>query len=205
MCKTRRLIFLAVFLGWTGLSAVFAQVIAGDTAPDFTLSDSSGQERSLADFKGSYVVLEWVNPECPFFKKYYGSGNMQRLQKIYTAKGVAWLSMASSAPGLQGHYDSEAWQKVTAEKKTHPTAVLLDPAGTVGRLYGARTTPHMFVINPEGKVIYSGAIDSTASPYPEDIAGSENYVAKALDEAMSGQVVSTPSTKSYGCSIKYAS
>jgi len=205
MLKTLRFLFLIAIFGLGTYSTVLASVTAGDMAPDFKLPDSSGQERSLAEFKGRYVVLEWTNPDCPFVKKHYAPGNMQKLQMTYTSKGVAWLSMASSGPGLQGNYNAKAWRKLTKKGKAHQTAVLLDPAGTVGRLYGAQTTPHMFVINPEGKVIYSGAIDSIPSPHAKDIAQSENYVAKVLDEAMSGRAVKTPSTKAYGCSIKYAS
>jgi len=205
MLKKFRFLLLAAVLGLLQSAAGYAAVAAGDMAPDFQLPDAAGQERSLADFKGKYIVLEWTNPDCPFVKKYYGPGNMQQLQETYTAKGVIWLSMASSAPGLQGYYDGKAWQKLTQERKAYPTAVLLDPAGTVGKLYGAQTTPHMFVIRPDGKVIYSGAIDSTPSPHPEDITGSTNFVAQALDEAMSGREIKTALTKAYGCSVKYAS
>lgn len=196
---------LAMILGSANSATIFAAVTAGDQAPAFKLPSARGDEKALADFKGSYIVLEWVNPDCPFVKKHYEPGHMQSLQENYTAKGVVWLSVASSGAGRQGHYDGEAWQKLTEEKNAHPTAVLLDSSGAVGKLYGAQTTPHMFVINPEGTVIYSGAIDSTPSPHAEDIDASVNYVAKALDEAMSGHEVSTPSTKSYGCSVKYAS
>jgi len=182
----------------------FAAVAVGEAAPNFTLPDASGETKTLADYQGKYVVLEWTNPDCPFVKKYYGEGHMQQLQERYTQKGVIWLSVASSAPGLQGYYDGPAWQKLTSDHEAKPTAVLLDPSGTVGRLYGAQTTPHMFVINPDGQLVYAGAIDSTPSPHSEDIEDSENYVAKALDEALSGQPVSTPSTKAYGCSVKYA-
>jgi len=205
MLKTVRLLFLASLVGLVNPVNASAAVTAGDTAPDFKLPAASGPEVSLADFKGKYVVLEWVNPDCPFVKKHYEPGNMQKLQETYTAKGVTWLSIASSAPGLQGHYDAAAWRELTEEEKASPTEVLLDPSGTVGKLYGAQTTPHMFVINPEGKVIYAGAIDSTPSPRSADIAGSVNYVAKALDEAMSGGTVTTSATKAYGCSVKYAS
>ena len=182
----------------------FAAVAVGEAAPNFTLPDASGETKTLADYQGKYVVLEWTNPDCPFVKKYYGEGHMQQLQERYTQKGVIWLSVASSAPGLQGYYDGPAWQKLTSDHEAKPTAVLLDPSGTVGRLYGAQTTPHMFVINPDGQLVYAGASDSTPSPHSEDIEDSENYVAKALDEALSGQPVSTPSTKAYGCSVKYA-
>lgn len=204
MIKTLRSFFVMISLLFLSTSAS-AAVVAGDKAPDFTLTDADGVGHALSDFQGKFVVLEWINHDCPFVKKHYNSGNMQALQEAYAAKDVVWLSIASSGPGLQGHYEGEDWKELTAEKKAQPSAVLLDPQGTVGRLYGAQTTPHMFVVNPEGVVIYSGAIDSTPTPHAEDIADSENYVAQALDQAMAGEKVSTPSTKAYGCPVKYAS
>ena len=176
---------------------------AGDAAPNFTLPDTNGKSHSLADFKGSYVVLEWVNHGCPFVRKHYDSGNMQSLQKEFTVKGVKWLSVCSSAPGKQGNLSAEEWNKVEKEKGAAPTAVLLDPEGNVGRLYGAKNTPHMFVINPEGKIIYDGAIDSIRSPDTADIPKATNYVKTALEESMAGKLVSTASTQPYGCSVKY--
>ncbi len=183
--------------------AAYAQLATGDAAPDFTLTDSRGGTHSLSGEKGKYIVLEWTNPDCPFVKKHYGSGNMQSLQAEYTAKGVVWYSVASSSEGKQGFYSGEEWNAIIENQKSSASAVLLDPDGKVGKLYGAQTTPHMFVINPEGKLIYQGAIDSVASPNPADIGASENYVKKALDESLSGQSVTTPSSKSYGCSVKY--
>ncbi len=193
-------------LAFSILSAAFpaaAEVAVGSAAPEFTLTDSQGTSHSLADFKGKFVVLEWLNHDCPFIKKHYDSGNMQKLQKTYADKGVAWLSINSSAEGKQGNYPAEKWNEMTKAKNAAPAAVLLDGDGKVGKAYGAKTTPHMFVINPEGKLIYAGALDSTPSPDPADIPKSENYVQKALDEAMAGQEVSTPSTASYGCGVKY--
>src|SRR6476620_6693617 len=141
----------------------------GAAAPDFSLPDASGKTHSLSEYKGKYVVLEWFNPECPFVKKHYGSGNMQKLQQEYTGKGVVWLSIDSSAPGAEGNVTGEQAEKITTAWKTHQTAFLLDPDGKAGRAYGAKNTPHMFVINPEGKIVYEGAIDSKATPNPGDI------------------------------------
>jgi len=180
-----------------------AAVEPGEEAPDFTLTDSKGTSHKLSDFRGKLVVLEWLNHDCPFVKKHYGSGNMQKLQKEYTAKGVVWLSIISSAPGKQGHRTGPQADADTKDKNANPTAVLLDPAGEVGQKYEAKTTPHMFVIDKEGKVIYAGAIDSIRSTDPADTARSENYVRQALDAALAGKAVPTPSTKPYGCGVKY--
>jgi peroxiredoxin len=175
----------------------------GSAAPDFTLTDANGKTHSLSQEKGKYVVLEWFNPECPFVKKHYGSGNMQKLQAEYTGKGVVWFSIDSNAPGYEGNMTPEQAQKVMQKWKTKQTALLLDPDGKVGRSYSAHNTPHMFVINPEGKIIYEGAIDSKATPNPDDIASSTNYVKVALDESMNGKPVSNANTRPYGCSVKY--
>lgn len=180
-----------------------ASVDTGAAAPNFTLPDVDGQEHSLADYQGKYVVLEWVNHDCPFVKKHYGSGNMQQLQSKYTEQGVVWLSINSSAPGQQGYCDGAKAKELTQAKEASPSAVLLDPDGEVGKLYGAKTTPHMYIISPEGNLIYQGAIDDTPSFDPDDIPKSKNYVELALSEAMAGKPVSIPSTKSYGCSVKY--
>ena len=175
----------------------------GSAAPDFSLTDAKGKSHSLSQYKGKYVVLEWFNPECPFVKKHYGSGNMQKLQQEYTSKDVVWLSIDSSAPGFEGNLTPEQAQKKMSEWKTKQTALLLDPEGKAGRSYGAKNTPHMFIINPEGKVVYEGAIDSKATPNPADIPNSTNYVKVALDESLAGKTVTTSNTKPYGCSIKY--
>src|ERR1044072_52573 len=148
----------------------------GAAAPDFNLSDPAGNTHSLSEYKGKYVVLEWFNPECPFVKKHYGSGNMQKLQEEFTGKGVVWLSVDSSAPGNEGHLTAEQANAKMTEWKTKQTALVLDPDGKAGQAYGAKNTPHMFVINPEGKIVYEGAIDSKPSPTPADIANSTNYV-----------------------------
>jgi peroxiredoxin len=192
---------LAIFVG----RAIYAIDVppVGSSAPDFSLTDAKGKAHSLSEYKGKYVVLEWFNPECPFVKKHYGSGNMQKLQEDYTGKGVVWLTIDSSAPGTEGNLTPEQAQKKISEWKTRQTALLLDPEGKAGRAYGAKNTPDMIVINPEGKIVYEGAIDSKATPNPADIPNSTNYVKVALDESMAGKSVSTSSTKPYGCSVKY--
>jgi peroxiredoxin len=177
----------------------------GGKAPEFSLPDVKGKSHSLTEYKGKYVVLEWFNPECPFVKKHYGSENMQKLQQEFTNKGVVWLTIDSNAPGLEGNLSADAAEKIVNSWKTHQTALLLDPDGKVGKAYGAKNTPHMFVISPEGKIVYEGAIDSKASPNPADIPSSTNYVKAALEEALSGKPVSNPNTKPYGCSVKYKS
>ena len=175
----------------------------GAAAPDFSLPDVAGKTHSLSEYKGKYVVLEWFNPECPFVKKHYGSGNMQKLQEEYTSKGVVWLTIDSNAPGSEGNLSADAAGKVMTGWKTRQTALLLDPEGKAGRAYGAKNTPNMVVINPEGKIVYEGAIDSKATPNPADIPNSTNYVKVALDESLAGKPVTTSTTKPYGCSVKY--
>src|SRR5438445_12717895 len=177
----------------------------GSAAPDFSLTDSNGKTHSLSQYKGKYVVLEWFNPECPFVKKHYGSGNMQKLQDDYTSKGVVWLTIDSNAPGTEGNNTPEQAQKIMESWKTKQTALLLDPESKVAKLYGAKNTPNMVIVNPDGKIVYQGAIDSKASPNPADIPSSTNYVKAALDESLGGKPVSNPQTKPYGCSVKYKS
>ena len=200
MMKNLLLIPLIIF----GFSLpAFAKVEPGEAAPEFTLTDSKGTSHNLSDFRGKLVVLEWLNHECPFVKKHYSGGDMQKLQKEYTDKGVVWLSIISSAPGKQGHRTGPQAEADTKDKNASPTAVLLDPAGTVGQKYGAKTTPEMFVIDKEGKVIYAGAIDSIKSTNAADVAKAENHVRQALDAALAGKPVPTPKTTPYGCSVKY--
>lgn len=175
----------------------------GDAAPDFTGQASDGKTYHLADLRGKFVVLEWHNQGCPFVKKHYESGNMQKLQKQWTQKGVIWFSILSSAPGKQGNVTASAENAYLKKKKAAPTAAILDPEGTIGALYSAKTTPHMFVIDPQGTLIYNGAIDSVSSSDPNDIAGAKNYVSAALTEAMAGKPVTDSSTRPYGCSVKY--
>ena len=200
--KTKLLLSLAVSLVATALFAADSPPV-GSTAPDISATDSKGKTQTLSQYKGKYVVLEWFNPECPFVKKHYGSGNMQKLQQEFTGKGVVWLTIDSSAPGMEGNLTAEQANAKIAEWKAHSTAFLLDPDGKAGRSYGAKNTPHMFVINPEGKVIYEGAIDSKPTANPSDIASSTNYVKVALDESLAGKTVTTPSSRPYGCSVKY--
>ena len=176
----------------------------GDSAPAFTATDSNGKAHKLSDFKGKYVVLEWTNSGCPFTVKHYASGNMQKLQKQWTSKGVVWLSVISSAPGKQGYKTPAEENSYLKDSNASPTAVLMDPKGDLGHLYGAKTTPHMFVIDPNGKVIYAGAIDDKPTTDQEDIAGAKNYLNAALSESLEGKPVAMASTQPYGCSVKYA-
>ncbi|MDX1387383.1 MAG: thioredoxin family protein [bacterium] len=193
---------LILMLGFL-LCGCSEKINAGQTAPDFSLPSSQGELIKLSDQRGKFVVLEWFNDGCPFVKKHYNSGNMQALQKKFTDQGVVWLTILSSAPGKQGHRSPEEIKQIMKEKGGAQTYVLLDPMGKVGRLYGAKTTPHMFVLNPKGETIYQGAIDSTASTDPADIPHSTNYVAEALSQALAGQAVAHPATTPYGCSVKY--
>ena len=177
---------------------------AGQPAPAFSATDSTGKPESLAQYRGKYVVLEWTNRDCPYTRKHYESGNMQKLQQQWTAKGVVWLTILSSAPGEQGYLTAEQENAQVARAGAHPTAAILDPHGEIGRLYGAKTTPHMFVIDPEGKIIYAGAIDDKPSTDRADVASATNYVSAALQSALAGQRVAVSSTRPYGCSVKYA-
>ena len=186
-----------------GAAFAAAQALVGQPAPDFTATDTKGQPETLSSFKGKWVVLEWTNSECPFVQKHYNSGNMQKLQKTYTDKGVTWLSINSSAKGKEGYVDAAGANALTAKRGATPTAFLLDPAGAVGRLYGAKATPHMFVIDPSGKIVYQGAIDDKPSTDLEDVKTAKNYVSSALDEAMAGKPVTKTSSQPYGCSVKY--
>jgi peroxiredoxin len=184
-------------------ATAFAQPEVGQPAPAFTLKDTSGKSHNLSDFKGKVVVLEWVNHGCPFVKKHYAPGNMQKLQKEATDKGVVWLSICSSAPGKQGHMDAAAAAAKSKEVNANATAYLLDEDGTVGKAYNARTTPEMFVINKEGVLVYMGAIDDKPTADSGDIASAVNHVTAALEEVLAGKPVTVAKTKSYGCSVKY--
>src|SRR6266699_2579871 len=199
--KTKTILTIITALMATAVFA-FDPPPVGSAAPDFSLTDASGKTHSLSQYKGKYVVLEWFNPECPFVKKHYGSGNMQKLQEEYTGKGVVWLTIDSNATGSEGNMTPEQAEKVTTAWKTHQTALLLDPEGKAGRAYGAKNTPNMVVISPEGKIAYEGAIDSKATPNPADIPSSTNYVKVALDESLAGKPVTTANTRPYGCSVK---
>jgi len=182
---------------------IAGEVGVGKPAPNFTLTDIDGKTRTLSEFKGKTVVLEWTNYGCPFVKKHYGSGNMQKLQKEWTSKGVVWLSICSSAEGKEGNMTPAEWKKASVEKGAASTAILLDPDGKVGKLYGAKTTPHMFVVNPKGTLVYKGAIDDHPSTDQADIPGAKNYVQMALEDLIAGRPVRVANTASYGCSVKY--
>lgn len=202
--KTLRLLFCA-FLSTLGLALPAAdRPEVGQPAPNFTLSDSNGASRSLADFRGKVVVLEWVNHGCPFVAKHYGAGNMQATQRAALADGAVWLSICSSAPGKQGHLAPAEWNATTAAKGAAPTAVLIDDAGTVGHLYHATNTPQLFIVDTDGVLVYAGAIDSIPSTKPEDVPAARNYVLAALADLKAGRAVAIPVTKPYGCSVKYA-
>lgn len=176
----------------------------GKAAPQFALKDLDGKVWKLSKLKGKVVVLEWFNHGCPFVKKHYDSGNMQKLQKQFTDKGVVWLSVCSSAEGRQGFQSAEKHKEMFKEKGGAPSAVLVDADGKVGKLYDAKTTPHMFIINKEGILAYAGAIDDTPGVDKNEVKDAKNFVAKALDELLAGKAVSVSSSKAYGCSVKYA-
>ena len=188
-----------------GVQPATAQARIGAPAPAFTLTDSNGRALSLADFKGKTVVLEWTNHDCPYVGKHYRGNNMQALQKKWTGQGVVWLSVISSAPGLQGHVSGQQANKLTADRGAAPTAVLFDPTGKVGRAYSARATPHMYVINGEGAFAYMGGVDDQPTARVEDLKGARNFVDQALSEIAQGKPVSVSASRAYGCSIKYAS
>lgn len=175
----------------------------GQPAPEFSLKDVSGHSVKLSDYRGRYVVLEWVNPECPYVQKHYGSRNMQTLQHDYTAQNVAWLTIDSTNADHSEYYAPDRFAGWMKRMGGTPTATLLDPTGTVGRAYGARTTPHMFIVDPKGALIYAGGIDDTRSSDPDDVKTAKNYVRAAMGEALAGQPVTDASTRPYGCSIKY--
>ncbi|HWB59684.1 MAG TPA: thioredoxin family protein [Chthoniobacteraceae bacterium] len=183
--------------------AAWAAVDINKKAPDFSLTDTKGKTVTLSQFKGKFVVLEWTNPDCPIVHKHYDSGNMQKLQKEYTGKGVIWLAIDSSAAGNQGNYPPAQLEQIMKTRGASPTDILTDYSGTVGHEYGAKNTPQMFIINPAGDLIYDGAIDSIESADQSDIPKATNYVRAALDEALAGKPVTTPSTRPYGCAVHY--
>lgn len=183
-------------------ASVASAAEVGKPAPAFTLTDVNGKSHNLADFKGKYVVLEWFNHSCPFVVKHYDSKNMQNLQEKYTAKDVIWLSINSTNPEHENYTDAAKAKELNAQKGGNATAVLLDPDGRVGKAYDAKTTPHMFVIDPQGTLVYNGAIDDKSGKDMD--ASAKNYVSAALDAALAGQAVPEPRTKPYGCSVKYA-
>jgi len=175
----------------------------GQNAPDFTLTDTAGKTVRLSDFKGKHVVLEWVNPGCPYVRKHYNSANMQGTQKETTAKGVVWLAINSTETASYDYMEPKKLASWMAEQKAAPTATLMDVEGTVGQAYGARTTPHMYIVNPQGTLIYAGGIDSIPSSRADDVKTAVNYVKQGVSQALAGQPLSNPTTRPYGCSIKY--
>jgi len=178
-------------------------VAQGLSAPDFKATSSSGKIISLTDFKGKIIVLEWTNHLCPFVRKHYSTGNMQSLQEEFTSKGVIWLSVISSAPGKQGHLDGTEALPQSKIQKSHPTEILLDPEGKLGKIFEAKTTPHIIIIDKMGLIAYQGAVDSVADSEPSSIKGAKNYVSQALNSILANKAVKVAKTQSYGCSIKY--
>jgi peroxiredoxin len=187
-------------------SPVWAAGLAkvGEAAPAFNISATKGQSVSLADQRGKIVVLEWTNHDCPYVRKHYESGNMQALQKEITAQGVVWLTLISSSPGTQGYVSPKQADELTASRKASPTAVLLDPTGIVGKAYGATNTPHMYIIDKAGLLVYAGAIDDRPTTRRADVQGAHNYIRAALEDMAAGRAVQTPVTRAYGCTVKYA-
>jgi peroxiredoxin len=176
----------------------------GAPAPAFTATATTGKAVTLADHRGKIVVLEWTNHDCPYVRKHYDTGNMQALQKETTGQGVTWLTIISSAPGTQGHVSAGQADELTATRKASPSAVLVDPTGVVGKMYGATNTPHMYVIDKAGVLAYAGAIDDRPTSRRGDVQGAHNYVRAALEAVAAGQPVKTPVTRAYGCTVKYA-
>ena len=196
-----RTIMSAVLLAAAGSTT--AAVKVGQPAPDFTGIDSNGQQQTLRDYRGKFVVLEWTNHDCPYVRKHYEAGNMQAQQREAANAGAVWLSVISSAPGQQGHVDPSKANELTQSRDAMPHAVVLDPKGDIGRSYGARTTPHMYIIDPDGTLVYQGGIDSITSANPTDIPNARQHVRIALNELLSGAPVSQAVTRPYGCSVKY--
>lgn len=204
--QTSKSIVLALVFGAVSACNAFAQTATtkvGVAAPAFTAIDTRGATQNLEAYRGKWVVLEWFNHDCPYTKKHYGTDNMQALQREYTKRGVAWLAIASSAPGKEGFTTQDRANALTVEKKAAPTAVIRDTSGTIGHLYGARNTPQLFVIDPQGVLRYAGAIDNKPTTRPEDVRGATNYLRQALDAGLSGKAISTPVTQPYGCTVQY--
>jgi hypothetical protein len=199
---TMVMLSLLIVIGLSLGNPLSAQEI-GEPAPAFTLTDSNGNEHKLSDFRGQVVVLEWLNHECPFVRKFYNAGEMQRMQEMYTDEGIVWLSVISSAPGKQGHMSPDEINVAMEEHDSHQTAVLIDEDGETGRSYNARTTPHMFIIDSTGILRYDGAMDDQPSANPATLEEASNYVVKALDSILNAQEIATTTTRPYGCSVKY--
>lgn len=205
--KTRLLLLAICWMVATAFASGPAQatLAMGQSLPNLTATDVNGKPVRTADFRGRHVVLEWTNPGCPFVRKHYESGAMQTLQRDAIAKGVVWLSVNSTADGSADYLTPQQWQRWMAANKAAPTALLVDDEGLLGRAIGARSALHMFILNPRGELIYSGAIDSIASNKPEDIKVATNWVRQALNESLAGKPVSLPTSKPYGCPITYRS
>jgi AhpC/TSA family protein len=197
-----------MLMAFTALAVIAAPVsaapVVGKPAPDFRAADVNGRPVSLSSFRGKTVVLEWNNPECPFVRKHYGSGNMQKAQAAAKKDGVVWLSINSGAPGKQGHMNGAEAKAFLAKAGASPTAYLLDPSGAVGKLYAAKTTPHMYVVNKAGILVYAGGIDDKPTPNPADINGARNHVLAALSDLKAGKAVSVATSRPYGCNVKYS-
>lgn len=203
--KKHLFLFSAIlsFICFSFISLSTHAVQIGESAPTFTLKGHDGKDYQLSQFKGKWVVLEWYNQGCPFVKKHYETGNMQGLQKKYTDQGVVWLNVISSAEGKQGYVSPSDASKLFVSEKFNSSALLLDPQGTVGKSYEAQTTPHMYIINPQGQLVYQGAIDDKPSTDTKDIQGAKNYISLALDSGMKGEKIKISKTKAYGCGVKY--
>lgn len=197
-----RIALLTAALAFAPIAAIASPAV-DQPAPAFTAATADGKTLDLSSLRGKTVVLEWTNHECPFVKKHYDGGNMQSLQKDAASKGIVWLQVISSAPGKQGHIDGATAIKVNASRGASPANTLLDPDGKLGKLYGAQTTPHMYIIDAKGVLIYKGGIDSIVSTDKADVAKAEPYVANALTAIAAGKKIANGSTKPYGCSIKY--
>jgi peroxiredoxin len=198
-----RLSYCALLLLLGMPAMVMANAVPGKPAPPFEVKDARGHVQKLSDYQGKWLVLEWFNKDCPYVRKHYGSGNMQGLQQRYVTQGVAWLSVISSAPGKQGYVEPAEALNTVKTTQSAASQVLLDPSGTMGKAYGAKTTPHMFIIDPTGTVVYAGGIDDNDSANPAVIPTSKNYVSAALDAALAGQKVVTASARPYGCHVQY--
>lgn len=197
----KKVILTLVLTLFSSVSLADAKV--GAAAPDFSVTDTSGKMHKLADFKGKYVVLEWYNKDCPYVRKHYDSKNMQKIQTDMTGQGIVWLSVISSAKGKQGYLPSADAAKNGAKESSKATAILIDDSGAMGKAYGAKTTPHMYLIDPQGVLRYNGAIDSNDSADPATIASAENYIIRAVASAQKGEKIAKETSKPYGCSVKY--
>jgi peroxiredoxin len=197
-----------MIFAFTALAVLSAPAIAapvvGQPAPNFRVADTNGKAVTLSDYRGKTVVLEWSNPDCPFVKKHYSSGNMQKAQAVAAKDGVVWLTINSSAPGNQGHMNGAQAKSFVAKAGARPAAYLLDPRGVVGKVYGAKTTPHMYIVNKAGTLVYAGGIDDKPTPNPADVPGARNHVLAALSEIKAGKAISVPTSRPYGCSVKYS-